>query len=345
MNLNHTHIRSNHTASLHTHVIQRRRHRPRPHGPRIPTRNRHDDRMHVRRPNQERAQSPLDPRPRVRRDRLERNQDRERPELAHETDEEALVRLLRDPGPEEQLQDEEHVGGYGEQIRLKGAEAGGLELQRQVLRHGIVGDEPGEAKQVNRPHVVVAQAVPERLGGERLPVMHIALAGVITQDAIHHNELLALGEPAILAAEAARGLSGRGRQVEEGDEADAAGQHALEGEEPAPAREAVVAAQVEDAEGEESGDDARALVRDPEEAEADRQLEASVEIAEVEDIVRDEAALEHAEQGAAFMFSESASLISETSLSCETCLGSKLLLQGVSRLLKRYDRKTFASKE
>lgn len=52
----------------------------------------------------------------------------------------------------------------------------------------------------------------------------------------------------------------------------------------------MVAAQVEDAEGEEGGDDASELIGDPEEAKADGQFETGVKVAEVEDIVRDKTA-------------------------------------------------------
>ena len=252
--------------------------------------------MDVRGPDQQGAQSPLDPRPRAVGDGLERDEDGQRPDLADEAGQEALVRLLRDPGPEEQLRDEEHVGGDGEQVRLEGAEAGSLELQRQVLRHGVIGDEPGEAEEVDGPHVVVRQAVPERARRERLPIVHVAFARVVANDTVHHDEFLPLVEPAVLAAEPALGLRRRRGQVDEGGESDQAGEEALEGEEPAPARDAVVPAQVEDAEGEEGGDDARGLVGDPEEAEADGQFEAGVEVAEVEDVVRDEAAFQHAQQ-------------------------------------------------
>ena len=55
-----------------------------------------------------------------------------------------------------------------------------------------------------------------------------------------------------------------------------------------------MAAQVEDAEGEEGGDYVCGLVSDPEEAEADGQFEAGVEVAEVKDVVGDEAAFQHA---------------------------------------------------
>lgn len=53
---------------------------------------------------------------------------------------------------------------------------------------------------------------------------------------------------------------------------------------------------MEDATGEESGDYAGELVRDPEEAEADGQFEACVKVAEVEDVVGDETAFQHTQQ-------------------------------------------------
>jgi hypothetical protein len=43
---------------------------------------------------------------------------------------------------------------------------------------------------------------------------------------------------------------------------------------------------MQDSEGEEGGYDLRGLVRDPEPAESNGQLEAGVEVAEVEDVVR-----------------------------------------------------------
>lgn len=159
-----TYVGPNHATSLHAHVIQRRGHGPRPHRTSIPTRDRHENRVHVRRSDEKRAQGPFHPRSRILRNRLQGDQYGQRPDLAHESGQEALVRLLGHPGPEEQPGDEEHVGGDGEQVGCEGAEAGGFELQGQVLRHRVVGDEPGEAEEVDGPHVVVCQAVPEGFG-------------------------------------------------------------------------------------------------------------------------------------------------------------------------------------
>lgn len=55
-------------------------------------------------------------------------------------------------------------------------------------------------------------------------------------------------------------------------------------------------AQVEDAEGKKSGDDAGGLVGDPEEAEADGQFDARVEVAKVKDVVGDEPTFQHPKQ-------------------------------------------------
>ena len=84
--------------------------------------------MHVGRAHEQRAERPLDPRPRAPRNSLQRHQHRQRPDLAHEARQEALVRFFGNPGPPEQLGDEEHVGGDGEEVCLEGAEAGGFEL-------------------------------------------------------------------------------------------------------------------------------------------------------------------------------------------------------------------------
>ena len=144
-------------------------------------------------------------------DCLQRNQYRQAPDLADETGQQALVRLLGHPDPEEQLQDEERVGGDGEEVRFEGAEAGGLELQGQVLRHWVVRNQPGKAEEVDGPHVVIRQAVPECLRRQRLTVVHVALAGIVADDTIDHDVLLALVEPAFFASKSALGLRRRGR--------------------------------------------------------------------------------------------------------------------------------------
>lgn len=61
----------------------------------------------------------------------------------------------------------------------------------------------------------------------------------------------------------------------------------------------MVAAEVEDAKGQEGGDYAGGLVGGPEEGEADGEFEAGVKVAEVEDIVGDEATFDDTKEGSA----------------------------------------------
>ena len=119
---------------------------------------------------------------------------------------------------------------------MKGAEAGGFELQGQIRRHWIIRYQPRQAEEVDGPHVVVCQTVPEGFRRQRLAVVHVAFAGVVADDAVDHDVFFALAEPAFFASEPALGLGWRRGQVQEGNEADAAGDETFEGEEPAPAR-------------------------------------------------------------------------------------------------------------
>lgn len=95
------------------------------------------------------------------------------------------------------------------------------------------GDEPGEADDVDGPHVVVFQTFPDHCETQSLPIMHVALGRVIAQDAIDHDLLLVLVEPPVFAAKFAGSLRRRRRKIEPGSDADEAGEHAFKGKEPA----------------------------------------------------------------------------------------------------------------
>lgn len=238
------------------------------------------------------------PRARAARQEFQGQDQGERPDLAHDNDHHAVVPLLRHPRPPEQLDQEEHIGRDREQVRLEGIETELLEVEGEVRRDRGRGDRPGQAEDVERPHVVVAEGLPQQARREALPVVHAALGRVVTQDAVDHDLLLALGEPSVLAAEVPFRLRrGRG-QVKPGEDADDAGQPTLEGEQPPPAGPAGVLTQVQDAVGQERRDDLSADEGAPEEGQADGQFFARVEEAEVEHDVRDEAALEEAQEAA-----------------------------------------------
>ncbi|KAH9810122.1 hypothetical protein Tdes44962_MAKER01096 [Teratosphaeria destructans] len=72
-------------------------------------------------------------------DDFEGDEEREGPELAEDAEEEALVELFGEPGPEEELDDEEDVGGDCEEVGAEGAEAEGFELEGQVLGLWVLG--------------------------------------------------------------------------------------------------------------------------------------------------------------------------------------------------------------
>ena len=50
---------------------------------------------------------------------LERNQQWDRPHLAHQPNQESLIDFLGKPGPELELEDEEHGGGDHEQVGVE----------------------------------------------------------------------------------------------------------------------------------------------------------------------------------------------------------------------------------
>lgn len=124
------------------------------------------------------------------------------------------------------------------------------------------------------------------------------LGRVVPQYAVHHNDLLALSKPSILTSKPTGSLSRAGRQVEPREHTDDGSQASLEGEQPPPSLPARDVAHVEDAKGQERRHDEGGVRRAVEVAHAHRHLGVLVEVAEVEDRVWDESALDEAEQGA-----------------------------------------------
>lgn len=61
--------------------------------------------------------------------------------------------------------------------------------------------------------------------------MHLRLGRVISEDAVNHDRLFLRAEPAVFAPEARGGLGGRGRHVEDREDADREGDGALDEEE------------------------------------------------------------------------------------------------------------------
>lgn len=280
-----THVIRNDVACLHRHIVQRRGHRPRPHRPGIPRCHRHNGRVHVWTPDQKNEDRPSRPRAGIRRQHLQRDQQHEVPHLRHRAQQQPLVDAFRHPRPEREIDDEDDVCRDGQQVRLERVEPQRRQLQRDVVGRRAGRDHPRQTQQVDQPHVVVTQRLPEQLGRHRLAVVHGALAGVVPDDPVHHDLLFPFAEPSVFPPEAASRLSGRRRHVERRKNTDHAGDETLKGKEIPPSFLAVV--NVQEAKGKERADNGGGFVGDPETAQTDRKLFRFVPVGKEKDGVGD----------------------------------------------------------
>ena len=86
--------------------------------------------MHIRVHQECRRQPIVHPRVRVIRETIDRNQERQRPEILTHGDERSFGDELGDDGDNEHSDNRADVVGDGEQVRLKRAEAEGSERER-----------------------------------------------------------------------------------------------------------------------------------------------------------------------------------------------------------------------
>lgn len=211
--------------------------------------------MHIRHTNQQCDKHPSSPGTSLSGKNLQRNEENQRPELSTDTQHKAHLEALGNPRPEQQVQNENHIGRDTEQVGVEGAEAQGFQLQTYVRRCRDSGDHPCQAEDVDNPHVVVLQCFPEEFWCDRLAIVHAAFAGVVAENAVNHDLLLALIEPPLFTPEQACCLCWRGWHPEGGDDTDHAGDQAFKGEQVPPATFAVRVVDVQEAEGEEGADD------------------------------------------------------------------------------------------
>ena len=125
--------------------------------------------------------------------------------MTDSAEQESLVQLFREKAPEQEVENEEAVSRNRQEIGLESPVTGIFEDEREVLVHRDRRQQPAEADEVDWEHMVVRDAVPETfevdgLTGasalasiapewaavEDLPVVHIAFARVITEDAVDH---------------------------------------------------------------------------------------------------------------------------------------------------------------
>lgn len=185
--------------------------------------------MDVGRADEQDRQGVLAPVARVSGDELEGDEDGERPDLRGETKEEALVDLLREPGPEEQLDDEENVGWNAEQVGLERGEVERTELQREICGDGLVRNQPCESNDIDGPHVPIRDAVVKLPEAQRLTVVHVALRRVVPKDTVRQDLFFMLVKPAFVVRNflPEAFLIRRWRQIKPRDDTDDAGNQAL----------------------------------------------------------------------------------------------------------------------
>lgn len=191
-------------------------------------------------------------------------------ELTEEHDQEPVVDLLTDPGPEDELDEEEDVGRDGEQVGFEGVEAEGAEVERQVLRDLLLRNAPGQAEDVDGPEIDVGQGCPEERGCQALSVVHTSLGRIIPQNPVDHDDLLTLGKPAVLPSKPTRRLCRARRQVKPRKNTDQDGHRPLQSKHPSPTSPCRHVSQVQDAKSQEGADDEGADVAAPEETQPDR---------------------------------------------------------------------------
>ena len=117
---------------LHEHVVRRRGDRARADPTRIRRRPRNLDRVHVREAGDERDDGEVCPGRRRRGERVQRDQQRERPYLERDGRERARVDELTDVRGNEEQEHAEHFGWDAEKIGLSGGVPEVAEGQREV---------------------------------------------------------------------------------------------------------------------------------------------------------------------------------------------------------------------
>lgn len=90
---------------------------------------------------------------------------------------------------------------YGEKVRIKSAESETAEDKGQIILRRLGWNVVGQADHVQRPEIVVFETLPEAREVHSLPVVHISLGRIVSQETIDEDLLLALREPALFATE------------------------------------------------------------------------------------------------------------------------------------------------
>lgn len=77
------------------------------------------------------------------------------------------------------------------QVRFKGIKSKTAEGECQILRRGGHWGLKHQAKNVDWPEVIICYSFPEQFRRHRLPIVHAALAWILSDDSVDHDDLLA----------------------------------------------------------------------------------------------------------------------------------------------------------
>lgn len=161
--------------------------------------------------------------------RFKSDEESHSPDLASNTKKQPLIESLRDPSPQQQIEDEDNRRRDSEQVGLEGGETQRLQLQTDVAACWNICDHPGQTEEVNDPHVVVLKGLPEHARRNSLAVVHTSLARVVPENTVDHDFFLVFGEPSLLTAEPASGLGWGWWHPERSNNADHTGDQTFEG--------------------------------------------------------------------------------------------------------------------
>jgi len=234
---------------------------------------------------------------------------RQGPKRLRQCNEGTRVQFVRDPCQDKQVDDMEsvlvqvsnenfvwkksaqatHIGD-SQQICCKRIEPKTSQREGDVRNGRSRRNELNQADSIEGPEIVVFDGLPQSLRGDGLPVVHVALGGIVSQNPVDDDADLAVRKPAV-GSEPCLGLDCRGRHEEETDESHDEGDKTLDQEQPTPATPAVHAAKVQEGKRKERGGNPGNRERSPEEAQPDGEFPGGVEVGQPEDDVGNESTL------------------------------------------------------
>ena len=148
---------------------------------------------------------------------------------------------------------EETYRRNGQEVCYERVESQRPQCQRQIGTHRALRNKCNEPNGIHRPQVKLLDHLPKAAGGDGLAVVHVALAGVIPQHAIHHDGHLSVVEPPLGAEPSLCLHDGRGH-IEKRGESDEERYQALDEKQPSPTSPAADTTQTQKCEGQQRGD-------------------------------------------------------------------------------------------